>query len=83
MCKRNSPSSGPDAGVTGMPEDHTAILKGLDRLEIGANSNFMAFSKEKCQALHLGSSNGHCTDALIDAGGPLRWKKLEILVAPS
>lgn len=57
VCRRNSPSSAPDAGLAGVAEDHPAIPKGLDRLEIGANRNFMTFRKEKCKVLHLGSNN--------------------------
>lgn len=35
-----------------MPKDHAAILKGIDRLERGANGNF-----SKCKVLHLGSNS--------------------------
>lgn len=52
-----------------MPKDHTAILKGIDRLEIGANRNF----SKKCKVLHLESH----TDR---HWGPLTLKELEILV---
>lgn len=42
------------AGVIDAPESHLTIQRDLNRLQKGVGMNFMEFSKEKYEVLHLG-----------------------------